>query len=89
MVIPCSCFGSDKLARDAKDKEHAMSQKLSASIALIGIDIGKSAYHVVATMSAAPSCCDKSGRAASINWPLVSSDETLMISWSRCLRTHF
>jgi transposase len=36
-----------KLRRGAKDKEHAMSQKLSASIAVIGIDIGKNSFHVV------------------------------------------
>jgi transposase len=29
------------LARGAKDKEHAMSQKLNTAIAVAGIDIGK------------------------------------------------
>src|SRR5207237_8094042 len=29
------------------DKEHAMSQKLDAAIAVIGIDIGKNSFHVV------------------------------------------
>jgi transposase len=36
-----------KLARGAKDKEHAMSQNLSRTIAVIGIDIGKNSFHVV------------------------------------------
>jgi transposase len=36
-----------KLARGTKDKEHAMSQKLTAAIAVIGIDIGKNSFHVV------------------------------------------
>jgi transposase len=38
---------ASKLARGAKDKEHVMSQKLSASIAVVGIDIGKNSFHVV------------------------------------------
>ena len=36
-----------KLARGAKDKEHAMSQKSNTAIAVIGIDIGKNSFHVV------------------------------------------
>jgi hypothetical protein len=36
-----------KLARGAKAKEHAMSQKLNTSIAVIGIDIGKNSFHIV------------------------------------------
>ena len=36
-----------KLARDAKDKEHAMSEKPNSAIAVIGIDIGKNSFHVV------------------------------------------
>jgi transposase len=36
-----------KLARGAKDKEHAMSQTSNAAIAVIGIDIGKNSFHVV------------------------------------------
>jgi transposase len=35
------------LGRGAKDKEHAMSQKLESAIAVIGIDIGKNSFHVV------------------------------------------
>ena len=31
----------------AKDKKHAMSQKLNTAIAVIGIDIGKNSFHVV------------------------------------------
>ena len=36
-----------KLARGAKDKEHAMSQTRNTAIAVIGIDIGKNSFHVV------------------------------------------
>ena len=36
-----------KLARGAKDKEHAMSQTLNSAMAVIGIDIGKNSFHVV------------------------------------------
>jgi hypothetical protein len=52
------------LGRGAKDKELAMSQKLESAIAVIGIDIGKNSFHVAATMSAARSCCGKSGDVA-------------------------
>jgi transposase len=31
----------------AQDKEHAMSQKLDASPAVIGIDIGKNSFHII------------------------------------------
>jgi hypothetical protein len=50
-----------------------MSQKLSSAIAVIGIDIGKNSFHIVghdqrstswATISAAQSCCGRSGHAA-------------------------
>jgi transposase len=33
--------------KGTKDKEHAMSQKLDATIAVIGIDIGKNSFHAV------------------------------------------
>jgi transposase len=36
-----------KLARSAKDEEHAMSYKLNSAIAVIGIDIRKNSFHVV------------------------------------------
>ena len=38
-----------KLARGAKDEEHAMSQtaNTATAIAVIGIDIGKNSFHVV------------------------------------------
>jgi transposase len=36
-----------RLARDTKDKEHAMSQTLNAAVAVIGIDIGKNSFHIV------------------------------------------
>jgi transposase len=35
------------LARGAKDKERAMSEKRNTAIAVIGIDIGKNSFHVV------------------------------------------
>jgi transposase len=38
---------AEKLARGAKDEEHAMSYKLNSAIAAIGIDIGKNSFHVV------------------------------------------
>jgi transposase len=44
VLRPCQ---HDKLARGAQDKEHAMSQKLSSAIAVIGIDIGKNSFHIV------------------------------------------
>ena len=36
-----------KLARGAKDKEHAMSQNPDGAVAVMGIDIGKNSFHVV------------------------------------------
>ena len=36
-----------KLARGAKDKEHAMSATAHSRIAVVGIDIGKTSFHVV------------------------------------------
>jgi transposase len=36
-----------KLGRGAKVREQAMSQQLSTTIAVIGIDIGKNSFHVV------------------------------------------
>jgi hypothetical protein len=36
-----------KLARGAKDEEHAMPHKLNSGIAVIGIEIGKNSFHVV------------------------------------------
>jgi transposase len=35
------------LARGAKAEEHAMSQQVSTTIAVMGIDIGKNSFHVV------------------------------------------
>src|SRR5260370_42513416 len=35
------------LAGGTEDKEHAMSQKLDTSPAIIGIDIGKNSFHIV------------------------------------------
>jgi len=42
-----------KLARGAKDEEHAMSQRPNTTIAVIGIDIGKNRSTSSATMRAA------------------------------------
>src|SRR4030095_11697803 len=36
-----------KLARGAKDKEHAMPGKSDNAIAVVGIDIGKNSFHIV------------------------------------------
>jgi transposase len=44
VLLPCQRW---KLARGAKDKEHAMSQKPDTTIAVVGIDIGKNSFHVV------------------------------------------
>src|SRR5262245_35216065 len=37
----------EKVARGAKLKEYAMSQKLNSAIAVIGIDIGKNSFYLV------------------------------------------
>jgi transposase len=37
-----------RLARGTNDKEHAMSQNLCSEVAVIGIDIGKNSFHIVA-----------------------------------------
>src|SRR4030081_3233423 len=48
MVRPCSGPASTRSWQGgAQDKEHAMSQKLNAAIAVIGIDIGKNSFHIV------------------------------------------
>ena len=36
-----------KLARGTKAEEHAMSQPVTTTIAVMGIDIGKNSFHVV------------------------------------------
>jgi transposase len=36
-----------KLGRGAKAKEHAMSQQVGTTIAVMGVDIGKNSFHVV------------------------------------------
>ena len=61
VLPPCQ---QRKLAGGTEDKEHAMSQKLDTSIAVIGIDIGKNSFHIVVRISAVPSCCGRSGRVA-------------------------
>jgi transposase len=48
MVRPCSRPASNRmLGRGANDKEHAMSQTLNTTIAVVGIDIGKNSFHIV------------------------------------------
>ena len=44
MLLPCQ---HEKLARGVQNKKHAMSQKLNAAIAVIGIDIGKNSFHII------------------------------------------
>jgi transposase len=44
VLLPCQ---PTKLAKGTEDEEHAMSQKLDTTIAVIGIDIGKNSFHVV------------------------------------------
>ena len=44
MLLP---RGQVNLAGGAKVKEHAVSQQLSTTIAVIGVDIGKNSFHVV------------------------------------------
>src|SRR6266849_3609754 len=45
-VDPCSCPAAGE-AGGVEDKEHAMSQRLNTTIAVIGIDIGKNSCQVV------------------------------------------
>jgi transposase len=48
MVRPCSCPASNECWQGGtEDKEHAMSQNLDTSPAVIGIDIGKNSFHIV------------------------------------------
>jgi transposase len=48
MVRPRSCPTSKQSWRGApKEKERAMSQKINAVVAVIGIDIGKNSFHIV------------------------------------------
>jgi transposase len=44
VLLPCR---QTKLARGAKAEEHSMSQPVSTTIAVMGIDIGKNSFHVV------------------------------------------
>ena len=47
-VRPCSRRANGKCwQRGTEDKEHAMSQKLDTSPAVIGIDIGKNSFHII------------------------------------------
>jgi hypothetical protein len=43
VLRPCQ---HEKLARGTQDTEHAMNQKLTSAIAVIGIDIGKNSFHI-------------------------------------------
>jgi len=54
-----------KLARGAKDKEHAMSSRQPiTAIAVIGIDIGKNSFHVVGHDARGAIVLRQSGRVA-------------------------
>jgi transposase len=53
-----------KLARGAKDKEHAMSQTPNTAIAVIGIDTGKNSFHVVGHDARGAIVLRQSGRVA-------------------------
>jgi len=53
-----------KLARGAKDEEHAMSHNLNNAVAVIGIDIGKNSFHVVGLDSRGAIVLRQSGRVA-------------------------
>jgi hypothetical protein len=65
MVRPCSRPASNRmLGRGAKHKEHAMSQTLNTTIAVVGIDIGKNSFHIVGHDERVPSCCGRSGHVA-------------------------
>ena len=46
------------------EKEHAMSQKSSSEIAVIGIDIGKNSFHVVGQDRRGAIVSGRSGREA-------------------------
>ena len=46
------------------EKEHAMSQKSSNEIAVIGIDIGKNSFHVVGQIGVVRSYSGRNGRVA-------------------------
>jgi transposase len=46
MVRPCSSPATDR-AGSGTEKEHAMTQKSSSAIAVVGIDIGKNSFHIV------------------------------------------
>ena len=39
-----------------------MSQNPNTAIAIVGIDIGKNSFHMLALISAVRSCCGRSGR---------------------------
>ena len=45
------------LARGIEGKEFAMSRKLGSAITVIGIDIGKNAFHIVAMRKRSPKQC--------------------------------
>jgi hypothetical protein len=45
-----------KLARGAKDEEHVMSQQINARVAVVGIDIGKTSFHIVGQDSPGGDC---------------------------------
>jgi hypothetical protein len=53
-----------------------MVEMLNSVVAVIGIDIGKSSFHALASMGVVPSCCGRDGRGA--KWNHRHLDETLL-----------
>jgi hypothetical protein len=73
-----------KLARGAKDKEHAMSQTPNTAIAVIGIDIGKNSFHVVGHRFR--SISTKQGCPSHVRFPPDSVAKVVLQEMSKILR---
>ena len=71
VLLPCQ---QTKLARGAKDKEHAMSQTANTAIAVIGIDIGKNSFHIVGHDAAKVVACQVEARLANISPCLIGME---------------
>ena len=59
-----------RLARGAHDKEHAMSQTVQSAVAVIGIDIGKNSFHIVAHDERGALCCARNGHGSRLKHAL-------------------
>ena len=69
-----------------KDKEHAMSQKFNAAIAVIGIDIGKNSFHIVGH-----DCVAHRAAAEVVAWPgrgAVRQLPPCLIGMEACVGAH-